>query len=229
MSRRNSTIDLCKYIFSLMIIGIHTNLLFDVNPKVSFCLHIVFSMAVPFFAVCSGYFLSRAIARKGFSAVRKQEKKIICIYAVWTVLYLLYSIPEWIGSGWFSAWAFADFFIAVFRSASHYHLWYLISLIYALPLFYLCLRFIKNRRILFVLMFELYLVKALVYAYWGMLTGILGRLGSLFYVCPALSDAVFLILPLLLAGFFIAEGKRPGKKTSAVCLAVSFALLCCET
>ena len=128
---------------------------------------IVCRLAVPFFAVCSGYFLSKSLAKNEFRAkpIKKQEWKMIKLYALWTLLYLLYSIPTWIKTGWMSFGAFKDYALATVTQGCHYHLWYLISLIYALPLFYLCARFIKNRKLLFVLMIALYIIKAISYGY----------------------------------------------------------------
>ena len=151
MNNRNYTIDLFKFISSILIIGIHTNLLIDINDTMNFAfVDIICRLAVPFFAVCSGYFLSKSLAKNEFRAkpIKKQELKLIKLYALWTLLYLLYSIPTWIKTGWMSVGAFKDYALATVTQGCHYHLWYLISLIYALPLFYLCVRFIKNRKLL---------------------------------------------------------------------------------
>lgn len=36
-------------------------------------------------------------------------------------IYLFISIPEWIETGWFSAWAFVDWGIALLIKGSYYH------------------------------------------------------------------------------------------------------------
>ena len=230
MRTRNYTIDLFKFISSILIIGIHTNLFVDINDTLNFAfVDIVCRLAVPFFAVCSGYFLSKSLAKNEFRAkpIKKQEWKMIKLYALWTLLYLLYSIPTWIKTGWMSFGAFKDYAVATITQGSHYHLWYLISLIYALPLFYLCVRFIKNRKLLLVIMILLYIIKAFSYGYSQWLPVFMQsafRMGNRF---SALFDAVFLLLPLLLLGFFISQ-KKISLKFSLIGFIVSFSLLTVE-
>lgn len=230
-NNRNYTIDLFKFISSILIIGIHTNLFVDINDTLNFAVvDIICRLAVPFFAVCSGYFLSKSLAKNEYGAkpIKKQEWKLIKLYALWTVLYLAYSIPTWIKTGWMSFGAFKDYAFATVIQGSHYHLWYLISLIYALPLFYLCVRFIKNRKLLLVIMILLYIIKALSYGYSQWLPVFMQsvfRMGNRF---SALFDAVFLLLPLLLLGFFITQ-KKISLRISLIGFIVSFSLLTVET
>lgn len=228
MSDRNYAIDLFKFVFSLMVIGIHTNLFYDVNENLSFFFRIIFSIAVPFFAVCSGYFLSRTIEENNIVKVKNQEIKLIKLYTLWSFLFLIYSIPRWISYEWFSFWAFVDFGIATVRSASHYHLWYLLSLIYALPVFYLCVKYIKNQKIIFSIVAILYIIKVLTYAYRNIVPNFI----SSFFTCleefGALFNAIFLILPFMLLGYNISKGKAWSRKNLIIGFAISFALLCCE-
>ena len=230
MNDRNYTIDLFKFISSILIIGIHTNLFVDINDTLNFAfVDIVCRLAVPFFAVCSGYFLSKSLAKNEFRAkpIKKQEWKMIKLYALWTLLYLLYSIPTWIKTGWMSFGAFKDYALATVTQGCHYHLWYLISLIYALPLFYLCVRFIKNRKLLFALMIALYIIKAISYGYARWLPTFIQTIFGIGGKFSALFDAVFLLLPLLLLGFFISQEKI-SLKFSLVGFIVSFSLLTVE-
>lgn len=229
-NNRNYTVDLFKFISSILIIGIHTNLFADINDTLNFAVvDIVCRLAVPFFAVCSGYFLSKSLAKNEFRAkpIKKQEWKLIKLYALWTVLYLLYSIPTWIKTGWMSFGAFKDYALATVTQGCHYHLWYLISLIYALPLFYLCVRFTKNRKLLFALMIALYIIKAISYGYARWLPTFMQTIFGIGGKFSALFDAVFLLLPLMLLGFFISQKKIP-LKLSLIGFIVSFSLLTVE-
>ena len=84
MNDRNYTIDLFKFISSILIIGIHTNLFVDINDTLNFAfVDIICRLAVPFFAGCSGYFLSKSLAKNEFRAkpIKKQEWKMIKLYA----------------------------------------------------------------------------------------------------------------------------------------------------
>ena len=229
-NNRNYTVDLFKFISSILIIGIHTNLFVDINDTLNFAfVDIVCRLAVPFFAVCSGYFLSKSLSKNEYGAkpIKKQEWKMIKLYALWTLLYLLYSIPTWIKTGWMSFGAFKDYALATVTQGCHYHLWYLISLIYALPLFYLCVRFIKNRKLLFALMIALYIIKAISYGYARWLPTFIQTIFGIGGKFSALFDAVFLLLPLMLLGFFISQ-KKISLKFSLVGFIVSFSLLTVE-
>ena len=152
---------------------------------------------------------------------------MIKLYALWTLLYLLYSIPTWIKTGWMSFGAFKDYALATVTQGCHYHLWYLISLIYALPLFYLCVRFIKNRKLLFALMIALYIIKAISYGYARWLPTFIQTIFGIGGKFSALFDAVFLLLPILLLGFFITQ-KKISLKFSLIGFIVSFSLLTVE-
>lgn len=56
---RNSAIDLAKLIAALLVVGIHTRPCMDVSIDADFLFSgIVCHLAVPFFAVCSGYYLT---------------------------------------------------------------------------------------------------------------------------------------------------------------------------
>lgn len=230
MTKRNYTIDLFKFISSIFIIGIHTNLFVDINDALNFAVvDIICRLAVPFFAVCSGYFLSMSLMKNEYGAklIKKQEWKLIKIYFFWSVIFLFYSIPTWIKTGWMSFNAFKDYTLAFVTQGYHYHFWYLISLIYSLPLFYLSIRLIKKRKLLFVLMLLLYIIKTLSFGYsrWlptSIQTAFL--IGSRF---SALFNAVFLLLPLLLLGYFISQ-KKISLRLSLAGFIVSFALLTVE-
>lgn len=59
MIERNQTMDLFKCAAALMIIALHTTRTFGTDSSFGFfVINIFCRMAVPYFAVCSGYFLS---------------------------------------------------------------------------------------------------------------------------------------------------------------------------
>ena len=233
MKNRNAAIDLAKFVASLMIVAIHTGLFSDVNDTLCFTVvHIVCRVAVPFFAICSGYFLT---SRLEFGATLcksahnreiflKQWKKLAVLYGVWSVLYLFHCVPMWIATGWFSPFAFVDYAIGAVTKGSHYHFWYLWGMIYTLPVFYLLLRLCKQKYWMPVIV-VLWAVKVLSYSYTmlipGQLAEVLGKLGTA--TC---------LLPLLLLGALIFRQKEStlrhniaGLVLSVICLTVeAFAL-----
>ena len=153
---------------------------------------------------------------------------LIKLYLIWSALYLVYSIPTWIKTGWFSLGAFKDYGFALITSGSYYHLWYLASLIYALPLFFLCVKHINNRKVLLVITIVLYLVKAISYGYYEWLPNVVKSILALCYKFSALFDAAFLILPLLLLGYFIRHNSIKFIWFSLLGFVLSFGFLFAE-
>ena len=168
MATRNKTIDLFKYMASILIIAIHTKLFFEINSILNFVtVDIVCRLAVPFFAICSGYFMTRKFENKHENSKDffcKHWKKLFVIYIVWTFIYLIRLIPEWIEINWFSINAFVDYGIATVISKPYYHMWYLLSTLYAIPIFALCLKYVKKNNFKWLIII-LWVVKVLSYGF----------------------------------------------------------------
>lgn len=207
----------------------------DVNERLYFSVvQILARFGVPFFAVSTGYLTTKAVERlrqdpadlrKSFL---KRWWKLILLYLIWSIIYLVYSIPKWINIGWFSAWAFVDYGVGAVRTGSHYHFWYLLSLIYAWPLFYLCIKYL-NRKLWTVVSPFLFMVKVLSYSYYRLLPARFEIIHTAYTFFTGLSDAIFLILPLLLIGAFIAgEKKRKRIVFDLIGLAVCVVMLVIE-
>lgn len=135
VANRNTTIDLMKYVAAMMIVGIHTQLLSDVNENLGFVVvQVICRLAVPFFALTTGYYLAKQIdegKKSRFEILKKHWLKIFVIYAVWTAIYFVYTVltrDESILS--IAHWYAVDTVLY----GCHYHLWYLLALLFALPL-----------------------------------------------------------------------------------------------
>lgn len=231
--KRNPIIELCKYSASIMIVAIHTTRSFGTESAIGFFfINILCRLAVPFFAICSGYFLSNKEESNNDNSeierrVWTQERKLCKLYLLWSMVYLLYSIPVWIRSGWFSLYAFVDYAIATVKIGSYYHFWYLLSLIYALPLFLLMLESLKRSQLLIISVL-LWIGKVLLYAYQGIVFNMGEQLNKVFGIVPGVADAVLCILPLLLLGAYIHEEKKREQSFYLVGYIVSFFGLCIE-
>ncbi len=141
VANRNTTIDLMKYVAAMMIVGIHTQLLSDVNENLGFVVvQVICRLAVPFFAMTTGYYLAKQIdegKKSRFEILKKHWLKIFVIYAVWTAIYFIYTVltrDESILS--IAHWYAVDTLLY----GCHYHLWYLLALLFALPLMVLAWR-----------------------------------------------------------------------------------------
>ncbi len=219
-----------------MIIAIHVNLFWDSNDSLNvFIVDILCRFAVPFFAVCSGYFLKGVYessskvdgSEAGLLSLRKYGKKIIKLYLIWSVIYLLFSLPEWVETGWFSTRAFLDYGIASIRFGSYYHLWYLLSLIYAIFLLLVIIKYFSDKEKTWLIIL-LWTVKTISYGYQMVLPdGVRQQLSRLMF-WRGMYDAVFCILPLLLLGAEIYKKERKKTLWIVIGFCVSFILLIIE-
>ena len=235
VAHRNSTIDLAKCIAAFMVIALHTMRTFGTDSNYGFfIINVVCRMAVPFFAICTGYFLGETYEqaegdrrKKILASVVKQLKKLIILYCIWSLIYMIYSIPMWVSMGWFSAHAFLDYCIGAVKLGSHYHLWYILSLIYALPIYYLCETHLRKKQLLY-LSIALWLVKAVNYGYKVFLPEPVTQVFGIMDKFPGFTDAIFCILPLLILGTLIREGRKGKTEFYAFGFVFSFLLLCSE-
>lgn len=87
--KTNVALDSAKFVAAIMVVAIHTNAFKDINIKFyNFCSYCIFTFAVPFFFICSGYFLGKKIGR---SKNTTEYKNLITQYA----LRLLYPYLIW--------------------------------------------------------------------------------------------------------------------------------------
>lgn len=64
-SKRLGSIDFAKFIFSVMIVGLHTNVFSDFSSDLAFLVNqIIARLAVPFFFIASGYFIGKRVIEK---------------------------------------------------------------------------------------------------------------------------------------------------------------------
>lgn len=237
MKNRNVTVDLSKYIASLMVIAIHCDLFYDINTRLNFfTVNILCRLAVPFFAMCTGYFLSSKLSfndkldktKKNKQIVLKQWKKLFVLYIVWSFLYCIFSIPNWISTGLFSKRAFIDYGIGAVLHRSYYHLWYLLGILYALPLLYLILRKIKVEFYLLVSGI-LYFIMVLSYGYRLWLPNAIQKIFSYMDYYSGIVNAIILLIPFMLLGVYIRRTVKSQNKNSILLgFVLSFLMLICE-
>ncbi|MBR3289866.1 MAG: acyltransferase family protein [Clostridia bacterium] len=213
---RQPAVDIAKLIAAVLVITIHTDPLLDLSGSANFVLvHIIARTAVPFFIVCTGFFLGKRFeyshgrisnipaARR---ATMKSAWKIGKLYLLCSVIYLLISIPQWISTGWFSAHAFLDWGVGVFLTGSYYHLWYLIEVFYALLVLALLLPILR-KPVVWVLIVVLWIVEVLDYAYVVVLPSGIQTAFAWLDKLQMPFESVVRVLPLLLLGMVIARQK----------------------
>ena len=136
--------------------------------------------------------------------VIQQEVKLIKLYLLWTALYFLFLLPEWIQTGYFSVGAFVGFCKSTLLSGSYFHLWYVLGMIYATPIYFLAIRYLNQRlwRPLAVLLWGLY---AIHYGYSWLIPNSVDRILSLSQSGFQVTEAQFVLLPMMLIGAHISK------------------------
>ena len=138
-----NSLDICKLLMAFCVVAIHTHPL--EHCTITFVNNIYDSfvkMAVPFFFLSSGFLLAQKFessfaAQNNIAIVRKYLLKIIKMYVIWTIVYLPMAIYHYISSGngiLKSVLLYIRGFIFIGEQYNSWHLWYLLSTIYALAL-----------------------------------------------------------------------------------------------
>ena len=138
--KKFNSLDICKLWMAFCVIAIHTHPLEHCTITIINEIYDSFvRMAVPFFFLSSVFLLAQKfdpsfISPKNIAIVRKYLLKIIRMYLIWTVIYLPLAIYRFISSGTSikkSILLYIRKFVFVGEQYNSWHLWYLLSTIYA--------------------------------------------------------------------------------------------------
>lgn len=154
-SKRNCSIDIFRLLFAIYVVAIHsTPAVLESLPLLDTTLSSLFRFAVPFFLMVSGYYFFANIEKNtSRSGLTSYLKKIIVIYAFWSVPYFIINFISW---GRTSLAGFAiDCVYSFFLRGSYYHLWYFPALIFAVCVSAVLYRF-KLKKLMTVISVVLY-------------------------------------------------------------------------
>jgi hypothetical protein len=118
---RNIALDILKVLLAIMVVGIHTFFLRDINSLAEYLtVNGIFRMAVPIFFLTSGFYFYQALAGDTHA---RWLKRVLMLYAFWMLFYSYF---------WFrpTAWSSEEFrrlLLIVFLG--YYHLWYVAGVI----------------------------------------------------------------------------------------------------
>lgn len=168
--KRNYFIDIMKFILSLFVIMIHVN---PFTGTMNFIVWGVISrLAVPFFFLLSGYFLSKKIDNRRTDSgeiVFEFLTRISKRYIFWFCLYLIFMEFSWKGYGLVSS--HKNKFVVIFIEGALYHLWFLPALIFGTAfVFYLREKF--STKTLIIIAAVLYFVGLSMNSYAGIFSDI---------------------------------------------------------
>ena len=118
----------------------------------------------------------------------------------------MFLLPNWIDIGYLSLPNCIGYLKSAILTGSYFHLWYVLYVIYALPLYYLCIRYLRPSLWLWVAI-VLWCINAFSYGYSSFLPE-----GSAWLQVLSLSDkgyaivkSQFVILPMLLCGAYLTK------------------------
>ena len=229
ISKRNPSVDIAKFLCAIFVIGIHTRPLSGLSELADFVLcDIIFRVAVPFFAVCTGYYLTRKMdsMRGGDSwpIVKSMAFRVLLLYFLWSVFYIIVLSVSWYKAGILELSSYIGWLKSFMIGSSYYHLWYLAQLFWALFPFYLIVKFI-NPKLHTLLACSLWLIGAFAYVYSDVL-GIGQGFLRVYNQFGALTGMIGRVLPLLLAGSILS--RRPVKDQNSSFF-ISLLFLVCLT
>ncbi len=144
----NNCIDLIKFFMAIFVISIHTLPLVNCTNSVLLTINeLLVRMAVPFFFLSSGYLLSAKFhdsqTDATVSILTKYLLKITRMYLIWSVVYLPLAIYHYYTQNASALPAIRSYVSKLVFVGEHYnswHLWYLLSTIYALVFILLLIR-----------------------------------------------------------------------------------------
>lgn len=237
-----SSIDLGKFIASLLIIMVHCSpFVFSIELLNNILSNTIIRLAVPFFFACSGFFFFKGLLFENGKIKNCKEnrkrlfvyvKRIIILYSIWSILYLPAKIIEWNSIDWLSIKSFVDYGISYFFMGTIYHFWYLLNIIYGTIFGYLLLS-IFNRKTVLVISIILYAIGLSTYSYSWMnlefINVLFGFSSKLFEIWTSITRG----FPLMFFGYIagLMKDKFSGFKSwgmfviSMICLTVEFLLL----
>ncbi len=232
-AKQYAAIDIAKYVSALLVVAIHTYPFLEISETFNtLFIAIVCRLAVPFFFICSGYFLFRKLNgthKQNLNRLKRYISRLIRLYLVWTVIYIPYTIWNYMGTG-FSLMSLLGWIRDFFLNGSYYHLWFLPALILGTLIVYWLGEKKSISKVVSISMI-LYFIGYLINVYapiWQGLPYVSIVYGFFTKTLVTARDGFFFAPIFIALGAFMAKRPRPKLKASAVGFAVSFLLLIIE-
>ena len=229
-------VDLGKYICALLVVAIHTYPFIDISPSFHlFFLSTICRLAVPFYFVCSSFFLFRKIRGpqiKDGSAkqiITAYLKRIGILYLIWAVIFIPYTLYDYSKVG-FSIGGLLGWIRNFLLNGSYYHLWFLPALMLATVIVWWLY---KRKGLLQTLLvcLALYGVGWLLNVFgpfWETLPGVKIVYGFYMQLFGTARNGIFFAPMFVALGLMLSRTGKPNLKASATGFAISFFCLILE-
>lgn len=153
-------VDLCKFLGSLFVVSIHTEIFKSFSETFNnYYANFPTRIAVYFFFIASSYFFFKGIifedrkikkCKENSYKLKKYFVRMSILYIFWSFIFMISDIPMWYRENCLTIKNFIGFGLSCITSASHYHLWFLLGLIYTIPIMYFLLRFIDYKKLIII-------------------------------------------------------------------------------
>ncbi len=137
-------IDIIKFLMAVIVVASHTQLYSRTDPFLTTIYDLIRDCVVPFFFLASGFFLYKETNQE--EKLKSCLNGIIKLYFIWSIIYLPFSIYEYINKDYSLIRAVLSYTKDFLFKGQHYYswqLWYLLSFIYAL----IGIIFLKKRKL----------------------------------------------------------------------------------
>lgn len=208
---RGSAIDPLRILLAIFVVGIHTGFP-DILPDLikQMMLNGIYRLAVPVFALISGFFFLGAI-KSGRAAVFL--RRILTLYALWMLIYLTRYLPI-IDNGWDAV----D--MAIF---GYFHLWYLPGVLVAAVILLAMIRLSLSQRVV--------IAVAVILAAIGLALQFLTLSGWAELPVNSFRNGICFVFPYFAIGYLLASRREQGMiwQPGAVPVVLSLALVAAES
>jgi len=237
-------IDLVKFIGAILVVMHHiapfenfneTNLIGYLNYVI---LKYLIRIVVPFFFVCSGFFLYKKTAMESFDfePTRKYVFRMFRLYIIWSLIYFPLSLKQLLDYNIGIVHAILIYIKNFVFNGSYTHLWYLNATIFAVLLisFLLCKKI--NPKHMVMVAFVLYIIGLLGQSWFGLISPLRYYVPSLWHLLRLIKKIIVTTRNGLFEGFlFVGFGmlfafydiKIP-KKKAFICFIISTAFMLLE-
>lgn len=234
-------VDVAKFICAIAVIGAHTQVFSCFGELANyFSFGVLFRVGVAFFFVCSGYFFFGKLEffdgkiKKSDNNKRKLTSyltRLTILYVIWSAIYFILQFIQWLCSPDIT---FFHLIINLAKSfvvdGTYYHLWYILCLIYSVPILYFFLRRM-NYKIVILLAMLLYVLHLIInfneiFKFFPFIS----LINKFYLLSGAFGQTLCIAIPLVAAGGYIATNHCEMKKPkSYILLILSLLLLLAES
>ncbi|MCM1115062.1 MAG: acyltransferase [Clostridium sp.] len=233
-------VDIAKFFCALSVIGIHTQIFSSFGELADYySFGVLFRLSVAFFFICSGYFFFSKLQFENGKIINSTEnknklssyvKRIAILYIIWSAVYFVLQLIQWIQNPDIPVFHFIISFVKSFIiDGSYYHLWYILCLIYAIPLIYIMLRKFSYTTVSLIAIL-LYIIHLLINLN-DIVNGlpVISLIAKINAQSGAIGQTVFLAIPMIAIGGYLANSKQTiNKKTLIFTNILSIILLVVE-